>query len=251
MISPLAAIRELANIPAYHKQLASKGTSTHWERLTYGNHKRQYVLFAEQDDPHAPVAVWIHGGGWQFGDPEKLVAFGEYFFKRGYTVYMPSHRRIPRHDGDAIFTDVCKALAMIQKRAFSPPQILLGGMSSGGQLAALLALRQNEWRTSANLLGLITSGSPLSLRHMGASPTRRWFAGSPKKERFDTLDPYAQLKIKPDFPAVILHGTKDGLVPWKSAVAFVNQARHVGWDELNFVSLPGGSHLDAATFIRD
>ncbi len=251
MISIIKAFREITKIPGYHKQLASQLSSTQWEKISYGNHKRQYLLYAGQKDPQAPVAVWIHGGGWQFGSPEKLVAFGEYFFKRGYSVYLPSHRRIPRFNGASIFKDVCEALTVVQCKAMSPPRILLGGMSSGGQLAALLALRQNEWRFNARLQGLITCGSPLSLRHMGASPTRRLFAGSSKGEQFDHLDPYTQLKTKPDFPAVILHGTEDGLVPWKSAIAFVNQAKLLGWNELNFVNLPGGTHLDSATFIRD
>jgi len=252
MIRPLAALREIINIPAYHKRLLKEHSAVaQWEKVSYGNHKRQYALFAQQQDPQAPVAVWFHGGGWQFGNPEKLIAFGEYFYRRGYSVWMPSHRRIPRFNGTAIYADACDALKLVQKRAASPPQLLLGGMSSGGQLAALSALRQNDWRTSGQVRGLITCGSPLSLKHMGASPTRRRFAGSSKKQRFKTFDPYSQLTEKPDFPAVILHGSNDGLVPWKSALAFVSQAKRLNWDTLTFVNLPGGSHLDSASFLEE
>lgn len=251
MIRPLAALREIVNIPAYHKRLLKMPNVAPWQKITYGEHPRQYALFAAQDDPQAPVAVWFHGGGWQFGNPEKLSAFGEYFFRRGYSVWMPSHRRIPRFNGTAIYEDACSALLLVQKHASSPPNLLLGGMSSGGQLAAIAALRQNDWRSSATVHGLITCGSPLSLKHMGASPTRRRFAGSSKKTRFESFDPMAQLIEIPDFPAVVIHGSDDGLVPWKSALAFVNQAKRLGWKNLEFVNLPGGSHLDSACFLED
>ena len=251
MIRPLAAIREIINIPAYQKRLREMPTTAPWEKIFYGDHPRQYALHAGQDDPRAPVAFWVHGGGWQLGNPEKLSAFGEYFYRRGYTVWMPSHRRIPRYNGEAIYDDICSALKMVQKHSSTPPQLLLGGMSSGGHLAALSALRQNDWRTSATVQGLITCGSPLSLKHMDASPTRRFFAGSSKKAKFDSFNPLAQLTEKPDFPAVIIHGSEDGLVPWKSALAFVNQAKKLNWDELKFVNLPGGSHLDSASFLKE
>ncbi|MFK8056738.1 MAG: alpha/beta hydrolase [Saprospiraceae bacterium] len=251
MIRPFAALREIVNIPAYHKRLMEKPTVALWEKIAYGDHKRQYALFAAQEDPLAPVAVWFHGGGWQFGSPEKLIEFGEYFYRRGYAVWMPSHRRLPRFDGTAIYSDACSALSLVQKHASTPPQLLLGGMSSGGQLAALSALRQNDWRNSGTVQGLITCGSPLSLRHMGVSPTRWRFAGSSKKEEFNSFDPLAQLTEKPSFPAVIVHGSEDGLVPWKSALAFVNEAKKLEWDALTFVNLPGGSHLDSASFLKD
>lgn len=251
MIRPLAALREIVNIPNYQKRLRERPSTTSWEKIPYGDHHRQYALFAGQNDPLAPVAVWIHGGGWQFGNPEKLSAFGDYFYKRGYAVYMPSHRRIPRYNGEAIYDDICSALSLVQARTSSPPQILLGGMSSGGQLAALSALRQEDWRTSAEVRGLITCGSPLSLKDMNSSPTRRLFAGSSKKPKFKFFDPLAQLTEKPDFPAVIIHGTEDGLVPFNSAMAFVNQAKNLSWDELKFVHLPGGSHLDSASFLQE
>lgn len=249
MINPIAAIRELIRIPSYHRAVKELPVEGQWEKISYGDHERQYCLHARQEDQFAPTAVWFHGGGWQFGYPENLLAFGEYFFRRGYNVWMPSHRRVPRFSGSEIYADAKAAMKLIERISTAPPQLLLGGMSSGGQLASLLALRQNEWLRAGQVRGLISAGAPLCFESLGASPTRRRFAGRRKSQRFQALNPVVHLTEKLDFPAVILHGTDDGLVPWSCAQSFVEEARRVGWDSLKFCSIPGGTHLDSANWI--
>ena len=259
MLRPLQVVRELAAIPPYHRSLDALEANAIWEKVAYGRHPRQYMLHAAQADPYAPVVVYFHGGGWQFGSPEKLAAFGEYFYRRGYTVWMPSHRRVPQVTGRAILADAFHAVRAVRDHHVGrgyPARLLLAGMSSGGHLAALCALRQNDWRGNASagsvgIEGLLCCGSPLSLAHIGRSPTRFRFAGKPRTSNFDLLDPTTQLQIAPDYPAVIIHGTRDGLVPFVSSVAFVSKARKLGWEGLRFIGLPGGSHLDAAAWIYE
>ena len=246
---PIPAIRELLSIRPYHKALTARPVLADWQQLDYGEHPRQYCLVAQQPDTQAPVAVWFHGGGWQFGSPDKLVAFGEYFFARGYTVWMPSHRRMPRHPGRVVYADALRALRLVQDYSTTPPQLLLGGMSSGGHLATLAALRREDWLRSGRIHGLIACGAPLSLDKLGASPTRWRFAGKPNSERFTELDPTAQLSEVPNFPMRIIHGTEDGLVPYASAVGFASKAKRMGWADCELTTLPGGSHLDAAAWV--
>ena len=257
MIHALTAAREIAAIPGYHRNLGRLPGEAPWRRVAYGPHHRQYALLAEQADPYAPGAVYFHGGAWQFGSPERLSAFGEYFWQRGYTVWMPSHRRLTTHSGRAVYADALHAVRTVRDfhvgRGY-PARMLLAGMSSGGHLAALCALRQNDWRGGSRtdgcaVEGLLTSGAPLSLSHLAATPRRRRLAGPEGSAEFRSLDPLSRLTDDPGFPAVILHGTRDGLVPFVSSVAFVAQARRVGWDRLRFVGLPGGSHLSAAEWV--
>ena len=237
-------VRELAGIPGYHRHVRGVDCEGDWCRVDYGAHPRQYALVAEQPDPLAPVAVWWHGGGWQFGSPDLLVAFGEYFYRRGYTVWLPSHRRLPANSGRVVYADALKALRLAQRSASVPPRLLLGGTSSGGHLAMLCALRREGWLRGGRIEAVVTKGAPLSLRHLGQSPTRRFFAGHHARPGFRALDPLAQLREDPGFPALVLHGTRDGLVPYECGLAFQLAARRVGWRDCDLVTLPGATHLD-------
>ena len=255
----LRAARELLAIRPYHRRLGRLATTlspVSWTHFDYGTHVRQYGLAATQAEPGAPVAVYLHGGGWQFGSPELLQAFGAHFYRRGYHVLMVSHRRLFRHDGRQVLADVAAGL----RKGFGesgplPPTphrrlALLAGVSSGGHLAALLALRQNLWRgDGTTVAGLLACAAPLSLRAMGRTPTRMRFAGRPNRDRWRELDPVRHLTSRPDFPAVIVHGARDALVPVACSQEFVSRAADLEWADCAYHELPGGGHLSGAEWI--
>lgn len=255
----LHAAGDLLEIGPYHRRLRSlayREPRVAWQRVSYGAHARQYGLLARRPDPRAPVAVYVHGGGWQFGSPELLREFGAYFYRRGYHVWMPSHRRLPRFGGIAVFKDVARAMrACFGESGPLPPstarrRVLLAGVSAGGQLAALLAFRQNLWcGTRTEVAGLISCAAPLSLAEMSASPTRERFAGRPHGRLWRALDPVYYLNQAPDFPAVVVHGERDALVSVTCSRAFVDRGKHLGWRDCAYHELPGGSHLSAARWI--
>ena len=258
MISVSAAARDLLAIRPYHRALGRLADGEiAWARHAYGPHRRQYGLLALQpDDPGAPLAVYFHGGGWQFGSPELLSAFGAYFYRRGFHVWMPSHRRLPRYRGCDVREDAVAAMRWCfgESRPLPrwphPRQVLLAGVSSGGQLAALMALRQNTWHDGeASVAGMVACGSPLSLEAMGASPTRYRFAGRRLGSDWCALDPLHHLRQAPAFPAVVLHGERDGLVPTRCSEVFVARGRALGWTGLRYLRLPGGDHLSAARWV--
>lgn len=253
MLDPVEFVRELLALPAYHRGMQARTPRAPYRQVSYGTHPRQYAMLAEQADPYAPTAVWIHGGGWHFGRPELLLAFGDFFHAWGYRVWLPSHRRVPAVPGAAVLADVVEGLHYLQRTSPTPPQVLLGGMSSGGHLATLAALRAAEWaRSGTAVRGLLSCGAPLSLKHLGPSPLRRRLAGALGSAGFGRLDPLTVLSERtdpPDFPALVLHGTRDGMVPWTCGLAFVARGKLVGWEDLRWVALPGGRHLDAVGWV--
>ena len=251
-----SVVRQLLAIRPYHDRLRAMTGADEapipWQRLRYGPHARQYLLHATP--PHArdaPLAVYLHGGGWQFGSPELLQEFGAYFYRRGYRVAMLSYRRLFRFHGEDIYADAVAAL----RASFGespPPTLLLAGVSAGGTLAALLALRQNRWRDAApdtEVGGLVACCAPLSLADMALTPTRERFAGRPHGRRWRELDPLEHLTHRPDFPAVVVHGERDALVPVACSRAFVARGRALGWAGLDYHELPGGGHLSAAAWV--
>ena len=96
-----------------------------------------------------PVVLAIHGGAWRGGDK----AWGEQFAKElcpfGYVVFSINYRRAGRPGGTwpAQIEDVQKALRYIRANAerfrIDPDRIASLGMSAGGHLATMVALRDD------------------------------------------------------------------------------------------------------------
>jgi len=91
-----------------------------------------------------PAIVWLHGGGWQFGDRRRGPDLSRYFAERGFVMASIDYRL----SGEAVFPaqaeDVKTALRWLRAHAaqyhVAPDRIGLWGSSAGGHLAALAAL---------------------------------------------------------------------------------------------------------------
>jgi acetyl esterase/lipase len=90
-----------------------------------------------------PAIVWLHGGGWRFGDRRLAPDLSRYFAARGFVMATIDYRLTT----DAIFPaqveDVKTAIRWLRARAaryaLDPSRIGLWGSSAGGHLAALVA----------------------------------------------------------------------------------------------------------------
>jgi acetyl esterase/lipase len=88
-----------------------------------------------------PLIVWLHGGGWRFGDRRVAPDLRRYFAERGYAMASVDYR----YAGEAIFPaqihDVKNAVRWLrhnaQRYAIDGTRIGLWGSSAGGHLAAL------------------------------------------------------------------------------------------------------------------
>ncbi len=229
------------------------------EKYSYGKHFRQYILHFQPKKPEKTrnhVILYIHGGGWQFGRPEMFRANAQVLTNLGFHVFMPSHRRIPFFDIEDLREDIhaafLKILEIMKAEGLSDKRVLLGGISSGGNLAALLAfdrsilvgsgLRQDIFS------GVFLLGAPLHLNGMWKSPPLRMLAGKRSGELFRKASPMYHIRPGESLPTLILHGDKDGLVEYDSNVAFYEKLREEGAKDVRLVTLPDGMHLDSASW---
>ena len=135
-----------------------------------------------RDDALAPALVWVHGGGWQYGDldmPEadsvaQVVAAG----LPGVVVTV-DYRLAPQHRHPAALDDVIAAFRQIAaegpSRGIDTARLALGGGSAGGHLAALAALELagDETAPAALLLAYPVTdpdGGPYEERHPDCPP---------------------------------------------------------------------------------
>ncbi|MBI5915470.1 MAG: alpha/beta hydrolase [Bacteroidetes bacterium] len=223
----------------------------------FGEHPRQYLLHyppAIGSPEKKAVFIYYHGSGWQFSKPEMFRPNAQVLTARGYHVFMPSHRRIPfsrilelRQD---TLSAILKVRELLREQGLPDKKIILAGNSSGGNLSALIAfdrsllagagLSQEVFQAVALL------GSPLDLSKMWPSPPRLMVAGPQQGSLFPSANPILHLQPGEHLPTLILHGSGDGIVEYRNSVSFFEKMRELGAKDVQFETLPGGTHLDSA-----
>lgn len=119
-----------------------------------GERQKLNLILPETDKPF-PVVMWIHAGAWSFGGRENETALGVRFAERGIGFAAISHRLTggawmdPKHPKEGVrhpahVEDCARAFAWLRDnlkaRGGDPERIFVSGHSSGGHLAALLAM---------------------------------------------------------------------------------------------------------------
>ena len=90
-----------------------------------------------------PVIVWLHGGGWRFGDRRLAPDLSQYFAARGFAMASIDYRLTTEAIFPAQIEDVKTAVRWLRAAAtqhgLDSQRIALWGASAGGHLAALAA----------------------------------------------------------------------------------------------------------------
>ncbi len=218
----------------------------------------------------APAVVWIHGGGWEGGSKNGGLQYIVSYAERGYVAVSVEYRLSKEAIFPAQIHD-CKAAvrflrAHAKKYGIDPDRIGAGGYSAGGHLAALLGtsggVKELEgtggWpEHSSRIQAVSTSAGPsdflalakdktyLRNREKNAMDSVTKLLGGPLAERMELAKQASPIAhITPDDPPfLIVHGTKDELVPYYMATRLHEALKRNGTD-VELVPLDGGSHVD-------
>lgn len=158
----------------------------------------------------------VHGGGWSAGNKNHFYALANLLAQRGYTVFLPEFRLSPEAPYPAGMIDIGDALAWVRTHArefgLVPERIAVGGASSGGQMASLLAYagpsglfgegRERRANGLIDLDGVLDFTDPEALRFENAagekSPAARWLGGSYERAPAIWRDASAASHVGPD-----------------------------------------------------
>lgn len=140
----------------------------------------------------------VHGGAWRSGSKSHFYAIANLLAQRGYAVFLPEYRLSPEAGYPAGLIDINDAIVWTKAHAdafgIAPDALALGGGSSGGQMAALVAYTadsdlfksraSDDTSVSAliDLDGVLDFTTPLALQYENAagsaSPAAVWLGGS-------------------------------------------------------------------------
>jgi len=178
-----------------------------------------------------PVVVYMHGGGWVFGDLETVDPLCRELANAATCVVVSvGYRLAPEHKFPAPLDDTYAAVAWVASHAaelrVDPTRIAVAGDSAGGNLAACVALMARDRGSPALRFQLLIY--PVIERHFDTPSYRdnatgylltrdvmRWFWDHYTRTDDDARDPYVAPIFAPSLralpPALILTAEYDPL----------------------------------------
>ena len=206
-------------------------------RIRFGNDPDQYCLFYEPKVPVSDkVIFWIHGGGWNAGNPDFFDFVGQCAAAQGYRLVSIGYRLSPRHKYPCQLRDVCAgynaARRFLQRGGISAEKIVLAGPSAGAHLASILCYctkAQEIYHVDISpIIGFIGTGGPYCFdEHHTLTLSlllRQLFRKGYNRRNGEPL----ALMHRNHIPMLLIQSRHDGLIPYTCAERFSQRAKAIG-----------------------
>lgn len=171
-----------------------------------------------------PVLVLFHGGGWVTGSPADTASLANELAARGVVVYNASYRTM--NEGGAfpqMVEDVACAIAFAGSTAgtytTTPQRLATGGHSAGAHLSVLAAMAPESFvgdceHGPATVEGFIGLAGPYDTDRLAGLIAPLFGASlEDAPERWAAGNPLTYVSASLDIEYLLIHGTKDELVP--------------------------------------
>lgn len=233
-------------------------------KVQYGKeHQQKLEMFvpatvAPSQAPY-PVVVFIHGGGWDSGDPYDYRFVARALAPEGYAVVVAGYRLYPHAKFPGMLEDGAAALRWVQDHAkefgADPDRVVLIGHSAGAYNAAMLALDRQwlgrEGLDADKLRGVIGLAGPYDFLPLDTDETRHSFGGTGDLAATQPIN-FARADAPPLY---LLTGDADHTVRPRNSQALARAMSAAGRPTAAEL-LPGVSHtkivmLLAMPFARD
>jgi len=223
-----------------------------------------------------PTVVFIHGGGWMFGDLTHFRGAIENAARRGFVGVTINYRLAnePNDEGGALspwpaqMQDVRCALRWLSANAetfkIDTGRVATAGDSAGGHLAMMAGYAQNDpkfeptWCPHEESVAVRAVVSIYGANDLAAvyDTTQEWWVRAYMTRWLDIPDgasttdyaaqfadanPASYLRTGPKIPSLILQGTADTVVPPQTQRQFIAAAQGAGQD-VSIVFLEGVGH---------
>ncbi len=121
---------------------------TEKRKIPVGDHNIRLLILRplERSEKPVPGVLWVHGGGYQSGSAKDIFVTRalSLVVKFGAVLVAPDYRLSKRHPYPAALQDCWAALLYLKNHAeelgVRPDQIMVGGESAGGGMAAALCI---------------------------------------------------------------------------------------------------------------
>ena len=226
--------------------------------ISYGSDEKQRIdLYKGTSNK---VLVWIHGGGWLYGDKRAerwIKRFQNHFVDHeNFNVYMVGYRVGEATAPNAVDDVICaykKIISDASQRNFSTEDIIVAGASAGGHLALMVGLSANYENTECaekiapkaiiNIFGITEIKQTLEFldktKFFDASNyVKGWIGPEANIDLISkTLSPI-NLLDGIDLNVLTIHGTSDRWVPYEQALLLDQKLGN----QHQLLTIDGGGH---------
>lgn len=207
------------------------------EHVSFGGDKEQYFLYYEPVKPvSGKIIFWIHGGGWNAGNPKFFDYVGQNMARAGYRFISTGYRLSPKNKYPAQIEDVCAgfnaAIRFLKDKGIDTSQIIVSGPSAGAHLSSILCYSkkvQKEYKVDVSeVTGYVGFGGPYSFRK-NQSMTLKMLMGMLFAKGYDRreAEPWS-LMDKSNIPMLLIQSRHDGLIEFECAEDFRDKAKTLG-----------------------
>jgi acetyl esterase/lipase len=216
------------------------------------------LIRPDDDRIELPVVVYVHGGGWTGGDPQRQARDLYHALALGgwatLAIRYPFTPQVTVEDQiETVRAAVRWARSELPGHGVTPTSIALAGGSAGGHLAAMAALTAEAGEEVAACVGIYGIYDMANRNRTRA----RWntirdavmlSTVDEQPERYRAVSPIDRVHDESP-PFLIVHGTHDTLVPPGEGEQFVDVLRAAG-RPVEYVPVHGAQHaFDALSSI--
>jgi acetyl esterase/lipase len=233
----------------------------------YGDHPAQVLdVWRRKDLPvqPAPVLIFVPGGAWVHGRSMlQGSALMSYLAAQGWVCLAIDYRASPNHRWPRHIIDVKTAIAWaranVDKFGGDRNFVAVAGCSAGGHLAALAGLTPDDPQHASKLPDGADSSVDAVIGVYGrydwedrSTRERAQFVEFLERvvvkrrivrhpEVFRDASPIARVERNAP-PFLVIHGSKDSVIPVEQARSFVERMRAVSGSMVGYLELPGAGH---------
>ncbi len=193
-----------------------------------------------------PCIVVVHGGGWRSGDKNRFAHIAGALAAQGFAAACIGYRLLPEVEFPAPVVDCKAAVRWVRAHAaqhgLDPGRIGAIGGSAGGHLVAMLGTSDavaalegdgGNAGVSSRVHAVVAMATPADLTRLGD----RQNLGA---DLARLVSPVTHV-TKSSAPVLLLHGTKDALVPMAQSELLLEKYRAAG-ASAELVKIDGGVH---------
>lgn len=201
---------------------------------------RQLVLYVtrpveRKSAGNRPAIVFFHGGGWTGGAPGQFTEHSKYFASRGLVCFQVQYRLLDKKNSDPptiCVRDAKSAMRCVRSNAkkfgVDPNRIASAGGSAGGHLASFVGMVEGNDDPRDDLKVSPKSNAMLLFNPVFDNGPGGWGAKR-VGDRFKEFSPFHNVS-KDDPPTIVFLGSKDALIPVKTAHDFQKSMKAVDVD---------------------
>ncbi len=207
------------------------------ESVSFGDHKDQYFLYYEPNKTVSDkIIIWVHGGGWNAGDPKFFDYVGQCVAGQGYRFISIGYRLSPKNKYPIQIRDVCEgyntAIDYLKKKGVDTSKIIVAGPSAGAHLTSIMCyckkVQQKYNVDVSNVIGFIGSGGPYSFRD-DQSLTLKLLLNQLFLKGYNRRNGEPVVLMgKSHVPMLLIQSKHDGLIEFECAKDFAERAKKLG-----------------------